>query len=420
MAAAWVYMLHGCKTGSVVSVGASYVLAAACVIYKAQFFIANSYLILVFPAFFFKSLSWKTRVTWLVSCTILYIAALKLAEGIRAMPSIELDGRGLLRRSEWIIDNFDNPWIRELLTLYLPQQGDSPLYSALWILVMAAILLVITFGCFLLLYAALAWWLRKAENRMVLLFPLLIISVYMFMSVGLNLNVSTTGNQDELIHRPFVWAYFVVCTWVGGGAWIAVSRWRPESRWPAIATAIVPLLVLVPWILGRGIVVDTPGAWNNAAQWAVPAGLVKAAYFIRDHSRATDIVQDSQGDWRRILCGLSERQLYALWQLSVPEDVLAENDKARMLEFVKSKRAGTYCRRSTEIASRRYSTFMTLTREKDILEFARHRHIRWFVSHPDDILAGHSRSLITFPSRGADIGFMNLRRMWRSSQRERS
>ena len=42
-------------------------------------------------------------------------STLKFAEGIPSLPTIKLDGSGLVRYSEWIIENFDIAWIREYL-----------------------------------------------------------------------------------------------------------------------------------------------------------------------------------------------------------------------------------------------------------------------------------------------------------------
>jgi hypothetical protein len=114
--------------------------------------------------------------------------------------------------------------------------------------------------------------------------------------------------------------------------------------------------------------------------WSVPSGLVKAAYYVRDHSHAADIVQDSQGDARLILSGVAERQPYSLWIASNPQRMPQVNQD-----------------RFAEITQ-----FKNLTTQKDIVETARRYRIRWFVVHPDDVL-GWPRTVIddaVFESNG--------------------
>ncbi len=366
LAAAWVYMFDACRKGRIASLFASYALAAICVVYKAHFFIANAFLIWVFPALFFAGLSFRRRISLLAFCTISYWLVLKFAERFPAIPTIKLDGRGLLRRSEWIIENFDGAWIRDYLTHLVPHPGDPRLFSPVWLVVMATIVFVITFGLFAPVLFALAWRLRRAADRMVLSFPFLVVIVYMTMSAGLALN--TRGHPDELLHRPFAWAYFVVCAWVGGGAWFVASKWLPQPRLRAIAVAGIPMLFVVPWVFGKAIEVGPSRLWKVADPWTAPAGLVRSAQFIRERSQPADIAQDSLGDGRLILSALAERQPY----------VQQWNAYAQ------------FGGRPPPIISERFgqiTQFKNYEGEGDIVEFARRNRIRWFVVHPEDPLA---------------------------------
>ena len=261
---AWVYMFDACKTGRVASLCASFFFAALCVIYKAQFFVASALLIWVFPAMFFGTFSARRRAVWIAAAVLSYWLTLKFAEGIPSIPTIKLDGSGLVRNSEWIIENFDIARIREYLEGLVPRAGDSRLYTLLWASVMGGILFTITFGLFGPRYFALSWYVRSTASRMVLLFPLLVIITYLTMSVGLALNTSGTGLPDELAHRPFAWAYFVVCTWVGSAAWSAITKSsEPETR-RRMSFGIVPLLLLVPWLFGKEIEVGPSRLWKGS------------------------------------------------------------------------------------------------------------------------------------------------------------
>jgi hypothetical protein len=152
MAAAWVYMLDACKTGRLVSLAASYALAVVCITYKAQFFVANAFLLWVFPALFFGALSRRKRLAWVAFAAVSYWLALKLAEGIPSMPTIRTDVRSLLRSGEWIARNFDSESIRTFLLQFVPKASDSQFHSVAWICGMAVIIFIVTFGVFGPLY----------------------------------------------------------------------------------------------------------------------------------------------------------------------------------------------------------------------------------------------------------------------------
>jgi hypothetical protein len=99
----------------------------------------------------------------------------------------------------------------------------------------------------------------------------------------------------------------------------------------------------------------------------VRPGLIQSANYIREHSQPADIVQDSHGDGRLTLSGLSDRQPYVqVWDPLVFGD--RPPPKLISDRFAEIKR------------------FKSLTRQEDITGFARRTGIKWFVAHPDDEL----------------------------------
>jgi hypothetical protein len=134
MAVAWIYMFDACKNGRVISLLASYFLAVMCVAYKAQIFVANAYLLWVFPALFFGSLTAKRRVAWVVVASVCYWLALKLVEGIPSVPTIKLDGRWLIKSAGWMVQNFDSASIRAFLMQFVPPPDATRFHSLAWVL----------------------------------------------------------------------------------------------------------------------------------------------------------------------------------------------------------------------------------------------------------------------------------------------
>ena len=136
----------------------------------------------------------------------------------------------------------------------------------------------------------------------VLLFPLIIVAVYLFMSMALAYDDRQIGRPEELLHRPFPWAYMVLYAWVGGAVYRAVWGGAAPARVPA-RVAIGLLLVAglaVPAYCGHNVALGPAGTWNlpqpNTYK-PFDAGLIDAATYIRQQSHGRrPIMQDSSAD----------------------------------------------------------------------------------------------------------------------------
>jgi len=139
---------------------------------------------------------------------------------------------------------------------------------------------------------------------------------YLVMSLGLAMDTKLVGQPEELLHRPFVWAYFVVAAWTGAAAYTCLfGNGPPGSKVSRILAAIIVMSSLsVPLIFGRNLQ-TLPFASSFESYKAlnsVPTGLVKACSYMRKHSQPSDVIQDSENDPRFWVTGLAERQEFAV------------------------------------------------------------------------------------------------------------
>jgi hypothetical protein len=215
-----------------------------------------------------------------------------------------------------------------------------------------------------------AWWTRKLHAAD--LAPWLVMLVYVVFLVGLNDRVVGV-NSAELIHRPFVWAYFIVLTWCAGKGWLLLRQTRPR-RWtawvlkPQVICAVSVILLVLPWHMGRNAQ-EGQLKWRSlASDLRFPEGLVECSRFIAHTGSRQDIVQDTQYDDHLVFGSLTERRSFLarpqIWKKSKDPAVPAEIEhRYALLERLK-----------------------TLTAAAEIREVAARTGIRWYLVHPDDRL----------------------------------
>jgi hypothetical protein len=211
--------------------------------------------------------------------------------------------------------------------------------------------------------------LRARVKAAATLFPFFVIVNYLVMSLGLAMDTKAVGQPEELLHRPFVWAYFVVVAWSGAGAYILLFGNRPPAGiFARIVVAIIAFSSLsVPFIFGRNLqtLPHTRFATYEAHN-SVPSGLVKACSYVRKHSQPRDIIQDSENDPRFWITALAERQEFAidykLWAKIYNPPSLRE--------------------RLNELAA-----FKNMTNETDVIEFAKRNKISWYILRPESKVA---------------------------------
>jgi hypothetical protein len=379
IAAAWMFMLNACKTGRWPAILFAYGIVLVSVVYKAQLFVANAYLMMIYPCFFFRPVKPRWRVAAGFALTGLFVLVVSLSQNMASVPTLRLDGTGIWKFSHLVLITFDPGMLRTFYFVHLDDEVP-PAYH----LIAAGMLLVTTFGCWLAACVILFFVKKAGTERAAHLFPILVIVNYIVMAVGLAVDEKQIGMPEELLHRPMVWAYFVVVAWTGAAAYVCLAgHGPPKSRLARIATAAFAVLILaVPLKLGHNL--QTMPMWPGFGKFPdfnlMPAAFPQAAAYIRSHSDPSAVIQDSGNDEKLALSALAERQDFAAY---------SEIEEIRLP-------AGMHER----IAS--LEAFKQMTSAAEIEKYARENGISWYLLHPRTQVAWPSAFLKTavFESSG--------------------
>jgi hypothetical protein len=307
-AMSFLLMIEACRSKRFSLVFASYAFVLTTLVFKAQIFVAIAYVSLIYPALFFGGLALWHRVGAVTLLTLVFVAVVRASQSLPSVPVLRLDGSSLTVFTQQIFDLQLRGPVKVIFSGLIMATGQNTILLGL---AFGFVLLFITFGIFPIWYGMQINRLRRQFEPTVWLFPVLITCAFLTMALGLKLDDRHIGMPEELLHRPFVWAYFVLVVWaVAGGYRLQFGDARPSGRaartW---VVAAVLLTLIVPGYLGRGI--QTLKSWDRGYQ-TLPSCRVRAAAFVQGHSLTGEIVQDAQNDPDFILSGLSERRPYAI------------------------------------------------------------------------------------------------------------
>lgn len=307
---AWLFVLEGCRKGKICAIIAGYAFLVVCLFYKAHIFVANSYLLLIFPLIFFTRLSLYYRVFILAAATALFVGVVTFSQSNPRIPVMRLDGSGIGRYIVMLFWYYEEGFIKAFFEKILIHEVHAKLVQAVWTITM---LLISTFGAWIF---ALPLALIGARNRIptaFLWFPILVVLNYLVMTIGLAIDSRGVGTPDELLNRPLVWAYFVAVVWTSGAAYtMLVGSKIPDGKIANIFLIAGTLTALIITVRQAPNLQTFPNLSTRSSfsKWAVPSCLVRSAEYIRLHSHSTEIIQDSTNDPNFVLTALSERQLY--------------------------------------------------------------------------------------------------------------
>jgi hypothetical protein len=306
---AFMFIFEACRKSQYRLVFLGWICALVCLTYKAQLFVAISLPALLFPILFMPGRLKHFRLTALVVASVLYFSVILLAQQIGSVPTMRLDGSGLTPYASAILGLQTDGYIRRVLVPLVNRGLEAGWF--LGTIAFAATLIVSTFGVFSLFYLSLARSISRTFSSPVRFFPWCILVVYLVMGTGLAIDERKIGTPEELLHRPFVWAYFVIVVWCAGAAYhrffgdAAPSDLRVRKM---LALGVV-CMIAVPAHFGREIATLKSKGIDFTS---VPTCQFAVATFIREHSQPRDIIQDSSNDRRLALSALSERQGFAV------------------------------------------------------------------------------------------------------------
>ena len=303
-------MLEACRTNQYRLIFLGYIFVFFTLLYKAQIFVAISFLAFVFPVLFMSGRVANYRIPLLLLFTGIYLGVVSLSQMSLSVPTMHLDGSDLTTYSTSIMGIQKGGFIKRTFTsLFLYAGNNGYLRAGTFILM----LIISTFGVFPVLYAVLLGHLKRCFKPVVWLFPLIVVTIYLIMASGLALDDRHIGTPEELQHRPFVWAYFVLVVWSAGATYhrlfgdaLPVSR---QAKWSA--ALLILFLATVPIYFSKGI--QTIKSWSPDFQGGqkLPVCQLEAARFIRANSQRREVVQDAMNE-NLILLALSERKLFAI------------------------------------------------------------------------------------------------------------
>ena len=377
---ALILIIQGMREERRVLIVSGVVLGALVALFKLHIFAA------AFPLLFsFAILAWppRERRQWLVLavCVAAGMALLTLANHFHVGPDVHFDfsavvwywnllaklARGTAVESWYQVFSTGHPF-------------PSHLAQAIGLLLLNA------FGIFAVV-APLVWLLatRRKGWETPEAISVATVVILLLMTFGLS-GTAMFGNPDELIHRPFVWAYWLVGSLTAGRLFSMAAGPRPQlPTWP-IAVSIFALMLVPAWY-GSGL---QRGKWSGAdtrSSLRVDRGLVDCAHYIRAQLPTNAVAQDSRLDELLILAGLSERRSFAsrpqLWmRVSKAFRESPHREQLRILQSLQQARSVPDLQRSVQETG-----------------------IRWYLVHPGDSYAWPSefRDRPIFESNGYKV-----------------
>src|SRR5262245_2722712 len=202
-ALAWMFIFDGCRTGRYRSILLGYAAALLTVFYKAHVFVANAFLIMMYPCFFMARLRRSRRFAAAAVFMTLFASVVALSQRFETMPTLRLDGRSAREYVARVLDSFDPGAVKSFFTWALVEQPASKPVLALYA---GAMLLLSTFGFWIIACGATFLVLRARRHTAtsILFFPILVVANYGVMSLGLAMDARRVGTPDELLNRPLV------------------------------------------------------------------------------------------------------------------------------------------------------------------------------------------------------------------------
>jgi hypothetical protein len=350
---------QGVRGGRRVWIASGIVMGALIVFFKIQIFAAAFPLLVSFAI-----VGWPPRKQWqwliVGGCVAVGVALLPLANRFYVGPNVQFDLSG----SVWywqVLAKLANgtpveSWYRVFndahpFPSHLPQAIGLLLINALGIFAIIAPLLWLFVG-FRKMWQA-------SEG-----ISLAALAILMLMTFGMG-GTGTSDNAHEFIHRPFVWAYWLVGS-LAAGRLFSILAARRSQAWTRGVVVGAIILTLVPVCYGSGLQRGKGSVGNVRSGVRVDRGLIDCARYIRNQPPADAVVEDSQLDKFLIIGGLTDRPSFG----------------ARVDEWTRQSKVFRESGYQEQLA--KLQRLQQATTIPDLQRSVRETGIRWYVAHPDD------------------------------------
>ena len=356
---ALILIARGVREGRRVWIVSGIVVGAFVVLFKIQIFAAAFPLLVSFAI-----VGWPPRKKWqwliLGGCMAIGVALLPLANRFYVGPNVQFDLSGSVWywqvmakmavgtpvESWYAAFNNDHPF-----PAHLPQAIGLLLINALGIFAVVAPLVWVFVTC------RKTW--QPSQGISVAAMAILLLMTFGMGGTG------TSDNAHEFIHRPFVWAYWLVGSLAAGRLFSILAACRPQLWTRAVVVSSI-VLTLVPLCYGSGLQRGKGSVGNVRSNIHVDRGLIDCARYIRNHSSADAVVQDSQLDKVLVVGGLSDRASFA----------------ARVDEWTRQSKVFRESGYQKQLG--KLQRLQQANNIPDLQRSVRETGIRWYVAHPDD------------------------------------
>jgi hypothetical protein len=379
-ALALLFLLEARRSRSRAALALAAAFGAATFFFKAQFFVVLVPLLIAWFVLCYPRCSVAWRILLLGGVVVVTLGGILASNELHLGPRIEPSREYFEWYCRFVAAENEPGQLRTVVENGAAAAGRSRYYLAGTALVMLS-----SFGALLAavpLLGVWAWWKKKMHAAD--LAPWLALFLYGAFLVGLDDSVVGV-NRGEIIHRPVMWAYFVVLVWCAGKLCVLVRDTR-LGNWaanPKVIGAAGLILLALPWHMGRNVQ-EGKMAWRSAcSNRRFPRGLVECGRYVARTGSRADLVQDSQYDACLVFGSLSERRSYlarpATWSRSKDPAVPAEIERRQAL----------------------IEHFKAATTAEEIQQVAAQTGIRWFLVHPDDRVPW-PRNVLDHPAFAAD------------------
>jgi hypothetical protein len=304
----FMFLFESCRVQNFKYIFIGFFFIGISTLFKAQIFVATSFVALIYPFLFLEKIKKFPKFIILLILIASFFVVVKISQTMPSVPKLLLNGSGFSDFSSIILGLQFNGFIRDLVFPILSSTGINQILKIIFFIIMLS---VCTFGMFIFIYLALLNKLKQSIKPYAWLFPLMVLVVYLIMATSLAMDDHNIGTPEELLHRPFVWAYFVILIWSIAGGYSLIFGDSPPSLALSQGAFIFITICLIGIPLKFGHKISTFNAWGINYQ-ELPLCQVKTANFIKHNSNKFEVVLDSNNDSKFLMSSLSERAIFVM------------------------------------------------------------------------------------------------------------
>lgn len=377
---ALILITQGVREGRRAWIASGVVVGALVVFFKIQIFAAAFPLLVSFAI-----VGWPPRKNWqwliLGSCVAAGVALLPLANRFYIGPNIRFDLSGSVWYWQVLAKMAKGTPVESWYRFFdVAHPFPAHLLRAIGLLLVNALGIFAIVAPLVWLFVAYRKMWRASEG-----ISIAAVAILLLMTFGMG-GTGTSDNAHEFIHRPFVWASWLVGSLTAGRLFSIVARRRPQL-WTRVVIVSSMALILVPVCYGLGLQRGNGSVGNVRSGVRVDRGLIDCARYIRTQPPTDAVVQDSHLDKLLIVGGLTDRPSFA----------------ARVDEWTRLSRAFRESPYQEQL--RKLQRLQQATTIPDLQRNVRETGIRWYVTHPDDpnVWPAEFRDQPAFESNGYRI-----------------